>query len=587
MVTMTRKFPLFSIFGTALILSLSQGCATTSPQVAASEQQVEENTTSETTPEIEKVPDRRFSTDTLYALLVAEMAIDRKRYDIALGNYMQQASSTQDPGVAARATQLARVLNSHQSALEMAELWVQLDPHDIDAHSVVTAELIEAGRLTEAFEHSKALLEDGHVTAFESIAANAADDDIAVTHDLIGKFENLLRKHPKNVELLVGYSMLLEQDQRPEEALKATQKAMAMDPDNVTAAFQESRLLQLQGNEEEAIRKLAELVEKHPANGALRSRYARILASSDLEESRRQFEILLNQTPYDPDVIFTLGLVEKESGLLDDAARRFKMLLERGQHLSSANYQLGRIFEEKNLAQDALSHYKEVEPGDFYLSAMTQAASILVSSQNEYAALQLIRDERKGVSGNFKAGLYMLESNVLSNSGQMSAAEVPLSEGLEEFPDNVALLYARAMHYAQIDYLSAAETDLKAILAMDPSNAAALNALGYTLADRTDRIDEAYGYIERALQLTPNDPAVLDSMGWVEYRRGNNQRALELLRQAMEAMPDHEVAAHYGEVLWVTGNEDEAISIWKKGLENRPDSQIIHKTIHRLNASID
>lgn len=585
MVTIIRKLSAFNVFGAALIIAFTQGCATTAPEMAANH--VGDSAVTESAPQIQKVADRRFSTDTLYALLVAEMAIDRKRYDIALGNYIQQAASTNDPGVAARATQLARVLNSHQSALEMAELWVELEPYNIDAHSVVTAELIEADRLSEAFEHSKELLEDGRVTAFESIAANAADDDISVTHDLLGKFESLLRKHPKNVELLVGYSMLLEQDNRPEEALKVTQKAMAVDPGNITAAFQESRLLQQQGSEAEAVQKLADLVERHPTNGALRSRYARILASTDLAESRRQFEILLDQTPYDPDVIFTLGLVERESGLLDDAARRFKVLLEQGQHLSSSNYQLGRIYEEKDLAENALVHYKEVEPGDFYLSAMTQAANILIGSENEYAALQMIRNERKSVSGKFKAGLYMLESNVLSNSGQMSAAEVPLSEGLREFPDNTALLYARAMHYTQIDYLSAAETDLKAILVSDPNNAAALNALGYTLADRTDRIDEAYDYIERALELTPDDPAVLDSMGWVEYRRGNNERALALLQRAMEAMPDHEVAAHYGEVLWVTGNEAEAIEVWKKGLVNRPDSQIIHKTIHRLNASID
>ena len=151
MATMTRKLSAFNIVGTALIIAVTQGCATTSPDVAAN--RVDESAATESAPEIQKVADRRFSTDTLYALLVAEMAIDRKRYDIALGNYIQQAASTQDPGVAARATQLARVLNSHQSALEMAELWVELEPYNIDAHSVVTAELIEANRLTEAFEH--------------------------------------------------------------------------------------------------------------------------------------------------------------------------------------------------------------------------------------------------------------------------------------------------------------------------------------------------------------------------------------------------------------------------------------------------
>ena len=142
------------------------------------------------------------------------------------------------------------------------------------------------------------------------------------------------------------------------------------------------------------------------------------------------------------------------------------------------------------------------------------------------------------------------------------------------------------MLYSRIDYLDAAEKDLRRILDINPQHASALNALGYTLADRTDRLDEAYVYIKKALELTPDDPAVLDSMGWVEYRRGNYQASLKLLRKAMAAMPDHEIAAHLGEVLWVTDSKQEAIGIWLEGLKLNSQSQIIHSTVHRLNADI-
>jgi Flp pilus assembly protein TadD len=180
----------------------------------------------------------------------------------------------------------------------------------------------------------------------------------------------------------------------------------------------------------------------------------------------------------------------------------------------------------------------------------------------------------------------MLEADLLTQSGNNSAAEKVLSEGLTQTPTSISLLYARAMLYTRVDFVEAAEKDLLAILAQKPDDAAALNALGYTLADKTSRFDEAQNYISRALAITPNDPAVLDSFGWLQYRKGNAEQALISLRKAMTAMPDHEIAAHLGEVLWVTGVQDEARAVWRSGLELNPKSQIIHQTIHRLNATL-
>lgn len=160
-----------------------------------------------------------------------------------------------------------------------------------------------------------------------------------------------------------------------------------------------------------------------------------------------------------------------------------------------------------------------------------------------------------------------------------------LQQAIKLYPDDLNLLYTRAMLAEKRDDLAQMEKDLRSIISREPENAMALNALGYTLADRTTRYAEAKGLIEKAHQINPEDPAVLDSLGWVNYRLGNLDEAERLLRQALERFPDHEVAAHLGEVLWANGKRREARHVWAKALEDQPDSPILRKTLLRLTGS--
>lgn len=561
---------------------LTQGCATT-PEITDQPLQTPEQEIQEP----EKVADRSFDSDTLYALLVAEMAIDRKRYDIALNNYVQQALSTRDPEVTARATQIARILKAHQPALEMAELWVDLEPRNTDAQLIATAELIEANRLDEAMALSRQLIASGAPTAFDAIAVRATEGDIQEARAMTESFEELLQSYPEDLQLLLGYSVLLQHDNRDEEALTSIQKVLEQEPNNLRAAFQETRILQQTGHQDLALEKLAQLVDQNPDNFALRARYARVVSTTDLDESRTQFETLHKQAPEDPDILFSLAIVERESGRLMEAQQHFQELLNKGYYQSPAHYYLGDIAEKLGNFDRALEHYSAVEEGQNYLSAMLKATTILTALNRDAEALALIRDQRQKVESAYKEGLYILEADILAANGQIEAAEKVLNTGLNDIPSSTKLLYSRAMLYTRLDYIAAAEQDLKLILTLTPDNAAALNALGYTLADRTDRIEEAYLYIQKAYALTPDDPAVIDSLGWVEYRRGNFDMAVKRLRQAMTAMPDHEIAAHLGEVLWVTGVHAEAVQVWRQGLQLNPQSQVIHETMKRLEVELD
>ena len=182
--------------------------------------------------------------------------------------------------------------------------------------------------------------------------------------------------------------------------------------------------------------------------------------------------------------------------------------------------------------------------------------------------------------------LYLVEVEGLTKQGRLDAAWQLIAQALREHPDDLNLLYTRAMLAEKRGDLGGLERDLRAIIEREPDNSLALNALGYTLADRTTRYDEARRLIERAYALNPGDPAILDSLGWVNYRQGRLGEAETLLRQAFERMPDHEVAAHLGEVLWTAGKQDEARQIWRQALSAKPDSDLLRDTLKRLTGKV-
>jgi tetratricopeptide (TPR) repeat protein len=157
-----------------------------------------------------------------------------------------------------------------------------------------------------------------------------------------------------------------------------------------------------------------------------------------------------------------------------------------------------------------------------------------------------------------------------------------LKQALDAQPDHPELLYDAALAAEKLDRIDVAETNLRRLIVLKPDHAQAYNALGYTLADRTDRLAEARDYIEKALKLSPEDPFILDSMGWVEYRLGNYAQGLQYLQRAYQQRPDPEIAAHLGEVLWTKGKKSEAEKVWRDSLRDNPDSEELQKVIKKF-----
>ncbi len=525
-----------------------------------------------------------FSSDTLYALLVAELAGQRNRFDIALGNDVQQANATQDAGVAERGFRIAEYLGADQAALDTALIWANNAPENLDAQRAAAVQLARAGRYEESLAFMEKVLQGQGDTHFDFLALSAAETDPDTRTGLLQSFDQLLAKHPDNPQLKFGKAVLLQQDGHPEEALALLEEQPAREQE-IPSILLQARLLQILERSKEALPLLEKSLRQHPEDKRLRLTYARLLVEQDrLDEAMGEFATLVQQHPGDDDLRFSMALVCLEAQAWREAIVYLEELIERGSHLDAANFNLGRAYRELGQHEKALAAFAKVGLGNEYLPAKLMQAELLFSLGRNQDASQLLASAREE-QPDYAIQLYLIEIEALSNQGQTEAAWQRAEQALEQFPEDLNLLYTRAMIAEKRGDLAQLEQDLRFIIEREPDNAMAINALGYTLADRTTRYDEALALIQQAYQINPDDAAILDSLGWVNYRMGNLEEAETQLRKAYQRFADHEIAAHLGEVLWTAGEQREARRIWGEALKQQPDSEVLHETIKRLTGS--
>ena len=560
-----------------VLLSGCQALAPTSPDDSSAAEDVS------STPEKPTVYSS-FSEDTLYSLLSAELAGQRNRLDIALDNYVTQAINTQDPGVSERAFRIAEYLGADQAALDTSLIWVKNAPDDIEAQRAAAIQLARNGRYDESLVYMEKVLQAKGDTHFDFLALAAIETDADTRAGLQKSFDSLLAKHPDNGQLIFGKALLMQQDGDAEGALKLLEKNPPQNGE-VAPILLRARLLQSLNRGDEALPLLKKSVSQYPDDKRLGLTYARTLVEQNrMTEAKVQFASLVEQYPEDDELRFSLALVCLEGKSWDEAEGYLQELIERDSHVDSAHLNLGRIAEERNDPEGALVEYALVGPGSEYLPAQLRQADILISHGRGAEASKKLASAR-GAQPDYAIQLYLIEAETLAANNQSDRAWNTLQQALKQYPDDLNLLYSRAMLAEKRNDLGQMERDLRTIIQREPDNAMALNALGYTLSDRTTRYAEAKVLIQQAYDLNPDDPAVLDSLGWVNFRLGNLDEAERLLRQALERFPDQEVAAHLGEVLWANGKQREAKQIWGKFLKENPESPILRKTVLRLTGS--
>jgi tetratricopeptide (TPR) repeat protein len=536
-------------------------------------------------PEIPKlaveVPTKPFPADTFYDLLVAEVALHEESYDIALDNYLAQSKNTQDPGVAARAVQIAEYLNRQDAAMEAAEIWVASDPDNNEPAVVLGTLLAKAKRPNEAFDVMAKLQRQGGKPNFAAVAASASTISSAEQAKLLARFDALIAEFPDRTEPLTGKALLLQQMNQPEAALDQINEVFASTDDDLHAVVIEAQLKK-QLDKENPFARLATAVETHPNNRNLRLQYARFLADDQQYDAARvQFQTLLVDTPYDTDLMFNLAQVNYASGSTEQAIKLLEFLIAIDKHTLEANYLLGEMARERGDLNAATGYYAVLPPSPELLKAAEQIANAYFEKDNAEAAHQFYETLREKYPQQALTFI-IAEADVLMKAQRYNQGMTLLNDALKKYPDQANLLYTRSIFYEKMGNLVLMEADLRLLLAQDPNNIAALNALGYSLANLTTRYDEAHALVARALALRPDDAAILDSMGWVEYRRGNLTEALTYLEKAYKTFPDPEVAAHLGEILWQLDRKSDAQKIWNTSQKEHPDDVTLRNTLQRL-----
>ena len=534
-----------------------------------------------------------FMPETLYDLLVAELSFQDQTYEIALGNYLKQAHSTRDIAIIKRAYKISSLINASQAALDAAQLWIEVAPNDIRAKQALGREkikkLIKKGQFKKALAEITSGLKKGvdfiDDLLYLSQSTNVLENKRKV--ELLSMLDQSMRTVPKSeIYFLMTKAYIYQQMQEYQQALKICEKVIARN-DKLSMAIKLKGALLLRLDRPVQSKKfIAKSIKKSPANIELRLFYTHVLFQQkdrNNQEIKKQLEVLysLYLESSDVSVLVYIALATFEGGLIDNAEVYFSQLVREPRYKDLASYYLARIKEAQGKENAALELYLQVEPGRHYMAS--RLAFSLIKARKKQ--LQELSDQLKFERLSYPVYavlLYMLESEILILQKEYTQAKTLLSDGIARYPKNVDLLYARAMVCEKLADNKVMEQDLKAIILLDPDNSGALNALGFHLLNSVKRLNEAKPYIEKAFQLNPHDPAILDSMGWLHYRLGHYDKALGYLKMAYDKFYDPEIAAHLGEVLWALKNEKEAKNVWEAALKRSPGSQIILDTRKRL-----
>ena len=520
---------------------------------------------------------------TVFQALVGKFALLRGDPKFGSDAWTDLAVRTRDPKVIARATEVAVVARQYERALELVRLWLEVEPGSAQARQTQSSLLVLTNRLDELAPELATLLEqDKPNLASNLLHLNrmlARLNDKNAVQRLIDRLATPYGTMPEAHFAMAQAASNVGDNQR---ALDETEAALRLRPDWETAALARAQLQSRQSSKL-AIDGLLDFVGRVPSARDARLTLARLLiAERRYDESRKQFDRLIKDNPDSPEVIYPVAMLALQQGDYQTGRNQLEHLLKTDfADKSTVHFFLGQLDQEQKKPEAALAHFRQVTAGEQFVAARSRAAQILMQQGKPDEARELLRATQGGSAAE-RVQLILAESQLLRDAKRYNDAYIVLDAGLSTQPDNSELLYEAALTAERMGKPELLETHLKRLLAQNPEHAHALNALGYSWADRNVNLSEAYDMIAKASALMPEDPFIMDSLGWVQFRQGKAEQALQTLQTAYRIKADPEIAAHLAEVLWSLNRKAEAQRLLKEAASQNPDNDVLADAIKKL-----
>ena len=526
------------------------------------------------------------SEDAVYGVLAGEFLGAEGDLAGAADEYLEAALSSNDPEIARRATQVAFAAESWQQAVMAADRWALLAPDSVAAREAAATAMLRVGDYLGAEYQLEQILDllddssDAWLLVSRILAQHGEPEPAAEV------MEQLVAARPNSdpADVYFARSKLALQGRRLQDAFEYARRTVELYPDRseyLTWAGRVALNLKLTPTAIEYVRRAWRL---EPDNQDIALAYVDLLARDGQFETARN---VMQGMPRAPDVMLSRILFEMAANNRLEAERLYDEFA--AADFGNPNDQawfLGQAAEALGWPDRAIDNYAGVTAGEHRFSAALRRAELLGREGDIDAARAVLAGVRDSDDPQVVEQSWLTEASVLREAGDRDGAYAVLTAAVEQRPESIAIRYSRALVAAESRRVADAERDLRVVLDAQPDNAAALNALGYTLTDLTDRHDEAEALIRRAYELQPNEPSIVDSMGWVAYRQGRLDEAVRFLARAWEMDRNPEIAAHLGEVLWRTERREEALAVWRQGAEIDAGNGVLRATLDRLGVTL-
>jgi tetratricopeptide (TPR) repeat protein len=522
------------------------------------------------------------SEEVMYRVFAAEYLGSEGDLLGAVGEYLAAAMDSDDPEIARRATRVAFAAESWQQAAMAADRWALLDPANVAAHESAAAAMLNVGDYLGAeFQMMQILdLMNDSTEAWLLVSGLLARSADPVQAD--ATLEQILqrRQNASPGDVFYARSQLAAQSRKLQEAFELARRAVEQDPERVEFLAWTARLALNLKLPDTAVEYLRRAWQLDPGDHDLALAYADLLARTGNPHEARA---VMREMPQRPDVMFARIMFEIVAADRAAAIALFdefeSMTFEDAEEKS---FYQAQAAEALGFDQQAITLYGQVSSGDRALASSIRRAELMAQLGDVAGARRALAELRLQANELAIEESWLAEARILRETGARDQAFQLLDEAVEQLPGSVPILYTRALLAAEIGWIDVAEKDLREIIARQPENAAALNALGYTLADQTERYEEAEALIRQAYILQPHEPSIVDSMGWVAFRQGRLDEAEEFLRRAWKLEQNPEIAAHLGEVLWVSGKKEEAVKVWRDAQALEAENAVLLETLERL-----